>query len=78
MNFIILSGAIFPIQNLPWFVRYASYADPLTYGVDGLRGSLIGVSSLGLALDLAVAMAIAIALVMVFLGAFAFERSRNL
>lgn len=81
MNFIILpifflSGAIFPIQNLPSFVRYASYADPLTYGVDGLRGSLIGVSSLGLALDLTVALAIA--LIMVFLGAFAFEKSRNL
>ena len=45
MNFIIfpfffLSGALTPLENFPWAVRALSYVDPLTYGVDGLRGVL--------------------------------------
>jgi ABC-2 type transport system permease protein len=47
MGFIIipiffLSGALFPIVRLPPWLRMLSYLDPLTYGVDGLRGALIG------------------------------------
>ena len=52
MNLIILplfflSSAIFPIQtnqNLPDFVVGASFANPLFYMVDGLRGSLTGIN----------------------------------
>jgi ABC-2 type transport system permease protein len=47
INFIafplfLLSGALFPIANLPAPIRILSYFDPLTYGVDALRGVLIG------------------------------------
>lgn len=47
MNFVVfpiffLSGALFPVENLPLWVQPFSYADPLTYGVDGLRGVLTG------------------------------------
>jgi ABC-2 type transport system permease protein len=78
MNLIVfpiffLSGALYPLENLPRWIRFASWLDPMTYGMDGLRGVLIGVSVLPPALDLAVMAAIA--LVMVVLGAYFFETS---
>jgi ABC-2 type transport system permease protein len=56
MNFMIfpvflLSGALFPVQNLPGPVRILSYIDPLTYGVDALRGCLVGANSFPVILD---------------------------
>ena len=42
-----LSSAIFPIatnENIPDFVVTASFANPLFYMVDGLRGSLTGIN----------------------------------
>ncbi len=78
MNFVVfpiffLSGALYPLTNLPAWVRVLSYADPLTYGLDGLRGALIRVSVMPVAFDLAVMAAIALA--MVGLGAWFFEKS---
>ena len=78
MNFIIfplffLSGALFPLGNLPIWIRYISYIDPLTYGVDGLRGVLIGVFSLPIISNLMIL--IGFSLVMVLLGAYFFEKS---
>jgi len=80
VNFIIfplffLSGALYPLNNLPVFVRVLSYVDPLTYGIDGLRGSMINVASHPLLLNL-VLMA-AFSLVMLFLGAYFFEKSES-
>jgi ABC-2 type transport system permease protein len=49
-----LSGASFPVQSVPSWLRYILYIGPLTYGVDGLRGTLIGVSAFPLWLDFAV------------------------
>ena len=68
-----LSGALFPLQNLPPWIRYISYVDPLTYGVDGLRGVLIGVFSLSIISNLVIL--IGFSLVMVSLGAYFFEKS---
>ena len=80
MNFVIfpfffLSGALTPLENFPWFVRALSYADPLTYGVDGLRAVLIGRSSLPVAVDLAAM--IGFSLVMLALGTWSFETSEG-
>jgi len=80
MNFVVfplffLSGALYPLGNLPGWLRVLSYLDPLTYGVDGLRGALIGVSARGAVLNLAI-MGVISAL-MVFLGAWSFERSES-
>jgi ABC-2 type transport system permease protein len=80
INFIIfplffLSGALYPLKNLPWVIRALSYADPLTYGIDGLRGVLIGVNSLPVIADFLILAGFA--LVMLFLGAWFFEKSES-
>ena len=56
MNFLVmptffLSGSIFPLTNLPDFIFFLTRIDPLTYGVDGLRGALIGASHMGMFYD---------------------------
>jgi ABC-2 type transport system permease protein len=78
MNFVVfpvffLSGALYPIQGLPAWLKMLAYADPLTYGVDGLRGALIGVSAHSWKTDLAVLSAVC--LLMVSLGSWLFETS---
>jgi len=80
INFIIfplffLSGALYPLSNLPLVVRVLSYLDPLTYGIDGLRGAMIGVAVHSQALNLLVLGGSA--LVMLFLGAYFFEKSES-
>lgn len=57
MNFLImplffLSGALFPLNNLPPALKLVTSLDPLSYGVDGMRGALEGVSHFGLQTDL--------------------------
>ncbi|MDA8059361.1 MAG: ABC transporter permease [Nitrospiraceae bacterium] len=47
MNFIVLpiyflSGAMFPLNQLPTWLSVLSQMDPLTYGVDLMRGILLG------------------------------------
>jgi ABC-2 type transport system permease protein len=47
MNFIVmplflLSGAFFPVTNLPNWLHIIVLFDPLTYAVDGLRKAVIG------------------------------------
>lgn len=51
MNFVIfpifgLSGALFPISRLPVWLRLLTFADPLTYGVEGIRYGLSGLSQI--------------------------------
>jgi len=78
INFVIfplffLSGAIFPVNNLPGFIMPLVYINPLTYGVDGLRGSLIGFSQFPILFDITALMGFS--LLMVFLGAYFFEKT---
>ena len=59
MNFLVmpiffLSGALFPLIGLPRALDIIAKIDPLSYGVDGLRGSMTGLSHFGQSLDLAV------------------------
>ena len=37
MPMFFLSGALFPVTNLPVWIKWAFYINPLTYGVDALR-----------------------------------------
>ncbi len=75
-NFILfpvflLSGALFPFDAFPRWLQYLAYLNPLTYGVDGLRGSLIGTSSFPLFLDLVILLATSSATVLVAAYLFA-------
>jgi ABC-2 type transport system permease protein len=77
MNFLVmpiffLSGALFPLANLPTALTVATHIDPLAYGIDGLRGSLIGQSHFGLVLDLSILAVVASCFVA--LGAWAFSK----
>jgi ABC-2 type transport system permease protein len=59
MNFMVmpiffLSGALFPLNGLPKVLGYATAADPLSYGIDGMRTVLLGRSHFGAATDLIV------------------------
>ena len=78
MNFLIfplffLSGALFPLERLPWAVKLLAYVNPLTYGVDGLRFSLIGLSTFSPVIDLVVLVVSCTAFLT--LGAYLFETS---
>jgi len=69
----LLSGTFFPISNLPSWLRLISYIDPLTYGVDGLRASLIGFSQFPLFLNLGVLLIFGTT--MVILGSYLFNKT---
>jgi len=67
MNFLVmplffLSGAMFPLQGLPRAFNFIVKINPLSYGVDGLRGALTGTYFYGAALDLTVLTAVAVVL----------------
>ena len=77
MNFLVmpiffLSGALYPLANLPKALALLTRVDPLTYGVDGVRASLIGVKLFFIATDMGVLAAVAV----VLLGAGAWRFSR--
>ena len=77
MNFLVmpmffLSGALFPLTNIPTALAVATALDPLTYGMDGLRGAFIGLSHFGLVTDAAVLAVVAGAFLV--LGAYRFSK----
>jgi ABC-2 type transport system permease protein len=77
MNFLImpiffLSGALYPLDELPTALGVAIRLDPLSYGIDGLRGALIGRMHFGFVTDLSVLSIVACCLMA--LGGRAFSR----
>jgi ABC-2 type transport system permease protein len=69
MNFLImptflLSGALFPLDKLPAWLAAISYIDPLTYGVDGLRGLIIGTSHFPVLLDFGILAGFCLAMIL--------------
>lgn len=59
INFVIfpifgLSGALFPISSLPSWLAPVTMVDPLTYGVEGIRYGLTGVSQISPVISLGV------------------------
>jgi ABC-2 type transport system permease protein len=77
MNFLVmpmffLSGALFPLQNVPRLLKIIASINPLTYGIDGLRHTLTGVTYFGTAIDLLVLSAFTAALLTI--GSALFSR----
>ncbi|MBI5553638.1 MAG: ABC transporter permease [Candidatus Diapherotrites archaeon] len=77
MNFLVmpvffLSGALFPIEGLSGIIKTVTLLDPLSYGVDGLRASLTGISHIGLVADFLVMLVLT--LVTLAVGARIFSR----
>jgi ABC-2 type transport system permease protein len=77
MNYLVmpiffLSGALFPLDNLPKLLSAVTAVDPLSYGVDGLRTALIGASHFGATLD--VVILCCIATVFLGIGSYLFSR----
>jgi len=77
MNFLVmplffLSGSLFPLKDLPRGLVIAATIDPLTYGVDAMRNTLLGVGHFTMFFDFSV-LAI-ITAVVVSLGAYLFSK----
>ena len=77
MNFLImpiffLSGALFPLDNIPRALEIVVRFDPLTYNVDGIRGALTGTSHLGLGIDFLI-MAV-LTIIILWIGSYLFSK----
>jgi ABC-2 type transport system permease protein len=78
MNFLVmplffLSGALFPLEDgVPQALLTVASLDPLSYGVDGLRDTLIGVTHFGLTTDFIVLTSITA--VLLGLGGYLFSK----
>jgi len=78
MNFLVmpiffLSGALFPIAgNLPKALLVITAFDPLSYGVDGLRGTLANSAHYGLMPDFLIL--ICICAVLIAIGSYLFSK----
>ena len=70
----LLSGALFPIDDLPSWLAPFTYADPLTYCVDALRGVLLGAGQFPLYFDLTVLTLFALGTAI--LGTLSFRRMK--
>ena len=79
MNFVImpiffLSGAFFPLDKLPEWLKWFVYIDPLTYGVDALRFCMVNTSTFPIWLNLLVL--IVFGLVATSVGALLFRTTQ--
>ena len=77
INFVImplffLSGSLFPLQGLPKGILWIAKIDPLSYGVDGIRGALTGVYHFGFAAD-ALILAV-VAVILLGVGTYLFSQ----
>jgi ABC-2 type transport system permease protein len=77
MNFVVmptffLSGALFPLTGLPKALTLIFRLNPLSYGVDGLRSTLINLSYFGMGFDFLILTVVSSALIVI--GAYLFSK----
>jgi ABC-2 type transport system permease protein len=77
MNFLVmpvflLSGAFFPATGVPSWMKVLVYANPLFYSVDGMRGALIGSSSVPIPVDLGIMFVLSV--VLIILASYMFSK----
>jgi ABC-2 type transport system permease protein len=69
-----LSGALFPLDNLPAWLSALTAIDPATYGVNALRTTILDVESSNLAADVGILTAYTAALGI--FGVYSFKRMK--
>lgn len=72
MPVFFLSGALFPLDGLPSVVAILAKIDPLTYGVDAIRGTLVGGNYFSLGTDALVLVLVTASFVVI--GSYLFSR----
>ena len=80
INFLVLpvfflSGALFPLSNAPLWMKALAAMDPMLYGVDGMRGALIGLHNYPIYIDFAAVLTIAV--LFVTIADIAFRRIQS-
>jgi len=70
---IFLSGAIYPINSMPMWMKALAYINPLTYGVDLARWALTGVSQINPTISAIVL--VALTAIMIALASQIFSRA---
>lgn len=69
-----LSGALFPISNLPPWLSPFILVNPVTYAVDGVRGAILGISQFNIVFDFIIVCLFAI--IMILIGTYAFKKMK--
>lgn len=77
INFVMwpmffFSGALFPVNNLAPWLSAVTYINPLTYGVDAMRGIILGINHFPILLDAGVL--VLFAAIMNEIGILSFRR----
>ncbi|CAG0999044.1 Inner membrane transport permease YadH [Methanosarcinales archaeon] len=77
INFVMwpmffFSGALFPVNNLAPWLSAVTYINPLTYGVDAMRGIILGINHFPILLDAGVL--VLFAAIMMGIGILSFRR----
>jgi ABC-2 type transport system permease protein len=70
--FFFLSGALFPLSQIPDWLNFLVYCDPLTYGVEGIRLGMMGEAQIDAWLSFGVLGGFTI--VMILIGGWLFQR----
>jgi ABC-2 type transport system permease protein len=72
MPLFFLSGALFPLKGLPQAINTVAMIDPLSYGIDGIRGVLVGGAHFGLSVDFIILSIIV--LLLLSIGSYLFSK----
>ena len=74
MPLVLLSGAFFPLSELPPWLKTAVYLNPLTYGVEALRWALYGEPEIPITICITVLLSFAV--ITTFIGSWLFGRAK--
>ena len=70
----LLSGSLYPLSNLPSWMKVLTHLDPATYAVDGLRQVILKTSTMSLAHNLTII--VIFDFVLIIIGSWAFQRMK--
>lgn len=79
MNFLVmpiffLSGALFPLTGLAKGIEFVTKINPLTYGIDGIRGAMLGRTAMHYAFTTDITVLAVVTIVFVAIGSYLFTK----